>query len=151
MTRIVLSEFSPRVPRRLASIDRVERLLGDPLPPAAEVAACADSAAKELHLLLKDADSLHFDRQRMDHIRATALDHPAKDWDEACGRYLLLQGTCSNDPRFQAPLAAIRELLQFRDEPQGNGQPIQYNSPNGFDPEQFNGKLRELRAFVPRQ
>jgi hypothetical protein len=150
MTRLLAAE-GPAGPVQLTSVDRVVNLMDDPTPDPSAVHAVADLAAQEMQRLLEGANEGRYDRQDVDRMLLATKDRPAKDWDEACGQYLLFRSVLSKDPRYQGPLAAVRELLQFRDEKQEHGPPIRYNSPFAFDPAKFNGRMSELRGLLPRQ
>jgi hypothetical protein len=153
MTCLLLEKgpFEPANPASvLARVDRVARLLEDPIPAPSAVRAVADSAAREMQSLLDGVKKARYDRQAVDRMLQATKDHPSKSWDEACGQYLLFRNACSKDPRFTEPLAAARKLLQFRDEKRDHGPPIQYNSPRDFDPGKFNDTMNELRALLPR-
>ncbi len=149
MTRLLAAE-SPAGSSALAGVDRLLKLLDDPTPSAAAVRAAADSAARQMQTLLDSAKQGRYDRQVVDRMLLATKDHPAKNWDDACGQYLLFRNAYATDPRFKELLAAVRGLLQFRDEKRDHGPLIQYNSPVEFDPVKFNGKINELRALLPQ-
>jgi hypothetical protein len=150
MTRLLAAE-SPAGASGMASIERVAKLLEDPYPGASAVRTAADSAASEMQPLLDGAKKARYDRETVDRLLLATKDRPASNWDEACGQFLLFRNACSRDSRFAPTLAAIREMLQFKDKPQEGSAPIQYNSPVEFDPGAFNKKINELRALLPRQ
>jgi hypothetical protein len=149
MTRLLAAQSagSSGVP----GIDHVLSVLDDPSPGPIAVRKAAEVAAKEMQPLLDAAKKTRYDRQFVDRLLLATKDHPATNWDEACGQYLLLRNACSQDPRFTASLAALRGLLQFRDTRQEDGTRIQYNSPVGFIPAAFNDKMHEVRTLLPRQ
>jgi hypothetical protein len=149
MTRLLAAEFPPGA-ADLASLDRVVHLLDNPTPHASTVRAAADAAAREMQTLLDGVKRARYDRQVVDRMLLATKDRPPKNWDEACGQYLLFRNAYSEDPRFKEPLAAVRELLQFQDRKQDHGRLIQYNSPFEFNPAKFHGKMDELRALLPR-
>ncbi len=148
MTRLLL-EKGPAGPADLASVDRVAHLLDDPTPDASAVRAASASAARQMQALLDGVKKARYDRQAVDRMLLATKDRPPKSWDEACGQYLLFRNSCSKDPRFTEPLAAIRALLQFRDEKRDHGPLIQYNSPWDFDPAKFTDKMNGLHAILP--
>jgi len=150
MTRLLAAERGAGA-SGLASVDRVVKLMEDPNPRPSDVRAAAAAAAQAMQKALEGASKDHYQRDCVDRMLLAAVNRPAANWDEACGEYLLFRAACAKDPRFTEPLAALRELLQFRDKPQANGPPIQYNSPFDFVPAAFNNKINELRGLLPRQ
>jgi hypothetical protein len=133
-------------------LDAVEQLMDSPVPQTADTAANAEAAAGAMQHRLNTADdgpNALYGRQPVDRMLLATKDQPAKNWDEACGQYLLFRAACSRDRRFSAPLLEVRELLRF-DKPRGNDA-TEYNSPIDFDPVRFNHKMGELRALLPRQ
>jgi hypothetical protein len=146
MTRLLL-KAGPTGPSDLTSVDRVVHLLDDPAPQASAVRAAADTAAQAMQPLLDGAQKARYDRQAVDRLLRATKDQPPKNWDEACGQYLLFRNAYSKDPRFTEALAALRKLLQFPNDTDHDPL-IQYNSPFNFDPEKFNSKMDELRALL---
>ena len=53
-----------------------------------------------MQALLDGAKKARYDRQVVDRMLLATKDRPAKNWDEACGQYLLFRNAYSKDPRF---------------------------------------------------
>ncbi len=157
LTRLLLQQCTCAAAKSaLTNLDQLAASLQWPLPAPKTVARDAESAAAALQVLLSEPNKPCFDRQIVDRVLLATERQPAANWDEACGQYLLFRSACSGDSRFNAPLASLRDLLQFRDQPRPEGPPAQYLSPAeslsiSFDPGRFKTRMDEIRKLLPRQ
>jgi hypothetical protein len=174
LTEKLLNQY-PSCAEVLELVDRVDADMSNPYPDAKKVADDATKAAAELRKVLNNTATAttgpgHFNRLADGVLQATEK-VPPTNWDEACGRYLLLRSVFgSNDPLSKS-LEAMRSILQFRDQQAfRNGPTNRYNSPiewlpkldsqaasagedrffsvEAFD-EEFGKRVKEVRKPLP--
>ena len=59
------------------------------------------------------ANEARYDRQVVDRMLLATKDQPAKNWDEACGQYLLFRTAFAKDPRFKGLLPRSANCFSF--------------------------------------